>query len=116
MKPPALRRKIPLESEVQSSILDYLMLRKYFAFRLNNIPAFNRDADGSVRMRRLSKGNLRGMADIIVVLVGRPYFLEVNRPGSYQRPEQREFQKHAESVGAHYAVVRSTEEVQRLGL
>jgi hypothetical protein len=116
MRPPALRRKIPLESEIQSSILDYLMFRKHFVLRLNNIPAFNRNTDGSIRMRRLPKGAVRGMADIIVVHVGKPYFLEVKRPGSYQRPEQREFQKHAESVGALYAVVRSIEEVQRLGL
>ena len=32
-----------------------------------------------------------GNADIIVVRVGHLYFLEVKRPGSYQSPEQKQF-------------------------
>jgi hypothetical protein len=43
------------------------------------------------------------MADILVLYGARPYFLEVKRPGSYQTPEQREFQKRAEFAGALYA-------------
>jgi hypothetical protein len=104
------------ESDIQSSILDYLLLRKCFVLRLNNIPAFNRNADGSIRMRRLPKGAVRGMADIIVVHVGRPYFLEVKRAGTYQSPDQKLFQQRAEGAGAMYAVVRSIEDVQQLGL
>jgi hypothetical protein len=50
------------------------------------------------------------------VHVGRPYFLEVKRPKTYQSPEQKEFQKRAEGAGAYYAVVRSIEDVQALGL
>jgi hypothetical protein len=111
-----LRRKIPLESDIQSSILDYLMLRKHFVLQLNNIPAFNRNADGSIRMRRLPKGAVRGMADIFVLYGVRPYFLEVKRQGSYQTPEQREFQKSAEFAGAIYSVVRSIDDVRALGL
>jgi len=51
-----------------------------------------------------------------VVHVGRPYFLEVKRPGTYQSPEQKDFQKGAEAAGALYAVVRSIDDVQALGL
>jgi hypothetical protein len=40
----------------------------------------------------------------------------VKRPKTYQSPEQKEFQKRAESAGAYYAVVRSIENVQALGL
>jgi hypothetical protein len=54
---------------------------------------------------------MRGFTDIIVVHVGRPYFLEVKRPASYQSPEQREFQRRAEAAGAWCAVVRSIEDV-----
>jgi hypothetical protein len=67
-------------------------------------------------MRRLPKHTPRGIADIIVVYAGRPYFLEVKRPETYQSPDQKLFQKHAEKVGAMYAVVRSIEDVQQLGL
>jgi hypothetical protein len=64
----------------------------------------------------MPKYSLNGVSDIIVMHVGRPYFLEVKRPKSYQSPEQKEFQKRAEAAGAHYAVVRSIEDVQALGL
>jgi hypothetical protein len=35
----------------------------------------------------MPKYAMRLVADIIVVHVGRPYFLEVKRPGTYQSPE-----------------------------
>jgi hypothetical protein len=57
-----------------------------------------------------------GVPDIIVVHVGRPYFLEVKRPGYHQSPEQKAFQQRAEAAGALYAVVRSIEDVRELGL
>ena len=56
------------------------------------------------------------LTDIIVVHVGRPYFLEVKRVGSYQSADQNEFQRGAEAAGALYAVVRSIERVKGLGL
>jgi hypothetical protein len=42
----------------------------------------------------------RGIADIIVIHVGRPCFLEVKRPGTYQLVEQKAFQVAAEKAGA----------------
>src|SRR6185295_12982606 len=116
MRSSALRRKRPLESEIQSSICDYLTLRHHFFFRANNIPAFNRNTNGSITMRRLPKHTPRGIADIIVVHTGFPYFLEVKRPGTYQSAEQKAFQKQAEKAGAFYSVVRSIDDVQVLGL
>jgi hypothetical protein len=109
MKPTALRRKQPLEREIQAAICQYLDVRKHFWWR-NNSGAFTTEHGGFVRFGR------PGSPDIIVVHVGRPYFLEVKRPGSYQSPEQKGFQARAEKVGALYAVVRSIEDVQALGL
>lgn len=113
MKPSALRRKIPLESEIQSSICDYLALRKHFFYRTNNTPIFDTNRK---TFRAMPKYTPKGISDIFVLYGVRPYFLEVKRPGSYQTPEQREFQKRAEFAGAIYAVVHSIEEVQALGL
>jgi hypothetical protein len=31
---------------------------------------------------------------------GRPYFVEVKRPGTYDSPDQKEFQRNAETAGA----------------
>jgi hypothetical protein len=67
-------------------------------------------------MRRLPKHTPRGIADIIVIHVGRPYFLEVKRLGACQSAEQKAFQAAAEKAGAQYAVMRSLDDVQALGL
>jgi hypothetical protein len=48
---------------------------------MNNIPAFNRKADDKHLNVPFTEGSPRGLADIIVVHVGRPYFLEVKRKG-----------------------------------
>jgi hypothetical protein len=103
----------PRETDIQASICDYLAARRHFFFRANNIPVFDKSRGV---FRALPKHTPRGIADIIVVHIGRPYFLEVKRPGTYQRPEQKDFQKGAEAAGALYAVVRSIDDVQALGL
>jgi hypothetical protein len=113
MERSALRCKIPLESEIQWAICDYLALRKHFFYRTNNTPIF--DPNRKV-FRAMPKHTPKGISDIFVLYGVRPYFLEVKRPGSYQTPEQREFQKRAEFARAICAVVRSIEEAQELGL
>jgi len=59
---------------------------------------------------------MRGVPNIMVVHVGRPFSLEVKRSGSPQSPDQKLFQQRAEKAGAMDAVVRSIEDVQQLGL
>ena len=113
MKRSALRRKVVLESEIQSEICDYSAFRKHFFHRQNNTPIF--DPNRKV-FRAMLKHTPKGISDIFVLYGARPYFLEVKRSGTYQTPEQREFQKRAEFAGATYAVVRSIEDVQTLGL
>ena len=104
-----MKGKAPLERDVQRSIVDHLELRRHFFWR-NNSGAFKAQHGGFIRF------GTSGSPDIIVVHVGRPYFLEVKRKGTYQSPEQREFQSKAEAAGALYAVVRSIEDVQAIGL
>lgn len=90
-------------------VIDYLDYRKHFWWR-NNSGAFKTAHGTFVRF------GTPGSPDIIVVHVGRPYFLEVKRPGSNQSPDQKAFQQSAKRAGALYAVVRSIEDVQLLGL
>src|SRR5258708_7847327 len=111
----ALRRKQPLEKDIQASICDYLALRRHFFWRQNTSPTVQKSAEGW-SFRRMPKYAMRGVPDLIVVHVGRPYFLEVKREGTYQSPDQKVFQAAAEKAGALYAVVRSIEDVQALGL
>jgi hypothetical protein len=105
----------PLEKDIQSTICDYLAARRYFFWRQNTSPTVQKSADGW-QFRRMAKHAMRGVPDIILVHVGKPYFLEVKRPGTKQSPDQIEFQRRAEAAGALYSVVRSIEDVQVIGL
>lgn len=73
------------ECEIQSAICGYLALRKHFFWRQNTAPVIQK-AKGGWTFRRMAKYAKRG-----------PYFLEVKRPGTYQSPEQKEFQKEADA-------------------
>jgi len=70
-------------AEIQASICDYLDPRKHFWWR-NNSAAFKTERGGFVRF------GTPGSPDVIVVHVGRPYFLEVKRDGFYQSPKSIE--------------------------
>jgi len=104
------------ESDIQASICDYLEIRRRFFFRVNNIPAFNKNVDGSIRMRRLPKHTPRGLPDIIVIVGGVFYGLEVKKEGGKQSPEQKIIQKDIEAHGGKYFVVKSIDDVKAIGL
>ena len=61
---------------------------------------------------------MKGVPDIILIKKGSGQFigLEVKRKGTVQSPEQIEFERRAKADGASYHVVRSIDDVQRLGL
>lgn len=67
-------------------------------------------------MRRLPKYTPKGLPDIIVVAGGIFWGLEVKKKGSYQSKEQKEFEEWVRKHGGNYAVVRSVDDVQALGL
>ena len=115
VKRTALARRTPVESNIQSAICDYLAAKRHFFWRQNTTPTIQK-REGGWAFRRMPKHSLKGVADIILVYAGRPYFLEVKRLRTYQSPEQKDFQKRAEAAGGLYAVVRSIEDVQALGL
>ena len=104
------------ESDIQNSICEYLQVKKHFFFRLNNIPAFSKQKDGSVRMRRLPKFTPKGLPDIVVVKDGFFIGLEVKRPKTYQSKEQKELEKELKEAGAEYYVVRSIDDLVEIGL
>ena len=110
------------ESDIQNTICEYLALRQRCFFRLNNIPAFNRGFDGKITMRRLPKYTPRGLPDIVVVVGGLFYALEVKKPANqgskktYLSQDQKAFQALVEKHGGKYFVVRDVDEVQKIGL
>lgn len=106
------------EGDIQNAICEYLELRGRCFFRLNNIPAFNRGEAGKIIMRKLPKYTPKGLPDIIVVVGGLFYALEVKKgnPKTYQSKDQKIFEALVKKHGGKYFVVRSIEDVQEIGL
>lgn len=104
------------ESDIQNTICEYLQIRGRCFFRVNNIPAFNKNAGGGITMRRLPKFTPRGLPDIIVVAGGLFYALEVKTQIGRQSPDQKLFEELVKKHGGYYFVVRSIEDVQKIGL
>lgn len=106
------------EGSIQNSICEYLEMKRRCFFRLNNIPAFNREDGGGFRMRKLPKFTPKGLPDIIVVAGGAFIALEVKKsnPKTYQSKDQKIFEADVKKHGGRYHVVRSIEDVQELGL
>ena len=103
----------PLEKQIQDSICEYLATKKHFFYRQNNIPAFDRNTGKRWNMPKWGKN---GAPDIVVVLKGKYLGLEVKRPTTGQNEAQKVFEKELTEAGGEYYVVRSIEDVQKLGL
>lgn len=100
------------EQEIQKSILEYLTLRRVFAWR-NNSGAMPIESNGSKRFIRF--GTI-GSPDIFAIKDGKVYGLEVKKPKGKQSDGQVLFQEGMQKAGGIYAVVHSIDEVIALGL
>jgi hypothetical protein len=100
-----LRRRPPLESQIQAAILRAVAYRRdVYAWR-NNSGALPNE-----RGRPIFFGK-RGSADILgVVRGGRFLALECKRPGEKPTPKQLPFGAAVEAQGGVYAVVTSVDE------
>lgn len=104
------RARVPLESEIQRSILTLLALRGVYARRINvgMIPVY-RTGDS----RGFRKSEMTGISDIIGVLPGgRILCIECKRPGGKPTPAQREFLDRVNEKGGLAMVATSTRDVE----
>lgn len=101
-----------LEKDIQNAICQYLTIKKHFFWRSNNIPVF--DPRKKV-FHRMPEYSIKGVSDLILLKNGVAYFLEVKRSKTYQSPEQKEFEKNVKANGCVYKIVRSVDDVQKLG-
>jgi len=67
-------------------------------------------------MRKLPKYTPRGLPDINVIAGGLYYGIEVKRPKTYQSKDQKTMQALIEKHCGKYFIVRSVEDVQKIGL
>lgn len=110
----------PLESEIQIQLVDYLTLvaplRGFLFFAVSNeAMGAARNSGGLARMARLKRMGLRsGVADLVFVMSGRVYFLEMKRRTGKQSTNQLQFEADAIWAGAEYAVAHSFDEAIKI--
>lgn len=103
------------ETQIQSTIIDYLYLKKHFFVRLNNIPPVQH-VNGKMVFRKMPKGSVKGLPDIMLITDGGyVVFLEV-KDKSKQSPDQKEFERRCKEKGSEYYIVKSLEDVKNIGL
>lgn len=110
----AQRAPVPLEHEIQNSIIDYLRMRQWYVLRLNAGAAVIEQPNGS---RRVIRGVPAGVPDLLALKQGeRALFIEVKRPG--RKPTDRQYEAMHELVshGASCLVATSVEDVRRAGV
>lgn len=100
------------ESEIQSSIIDYLQLLekqgKLFLHRVNNMGVYDPKRKA---YRVFPKGAKKGFPDIIIIKNGLFIGLEVKTGQGKQSNNQKEVEKELKKHGADYYVVRSLDDV-----
>ncbi len=101
------------EHHIQASCIRWFRLQypqlRNILFAIPN--AARRSARNGAYMKE--EGMLAGVSDLILLKSNRFYgalCIEMKRPGEYQKPIQKEWQKAVESVGNKYVVCRSLEE------
>lgn len=99
----------PKESSIQKAVLDYLALRKIYAFRVNTqgVPLH----DGSGKYRPAPQ---KGVADILAILKpsGRWLAVECKRPGAKLTDDQEEFLCNIHENGGVTVVAKSLEDIE----
>lgn len=101
------------ESDIVNSICDYLQLKRYFFWRQNNLPVFQKD-----HYRAMPKYSKRGVPDIIIVKDQLFIGLEVKQTKGSLSEHQKKFRDDLLIIGKspNYYLVRSVEEVIKIGL
>lgn len=99
------------EKDVQASCLEYLATRKMFFFRLNNIPVFSNG-----HFRKMSDYTPKGLPDTIVVKDGKFIGLEFKGSSGKLSDDQVEISRRIILSGGDYYVIRSIDDLQKIGL
>lgn len=105
-------RSEKLEKETQKEICEWLDKQKIMFWRSNNIPAFYVASGGERKFRSLPKYTPRGLPDIIAVVQGKIYAIEVKRVGEKLKPHQAEFAIKLVENDGQYLTAYSLEDVK----
>lgn len=100
------------ETDIQYSVCDYLETRGYIFWRQNNLVPYD---PINKRFRKMPKYSVKGVSDIIVLVDGTAWFLEIKKLKTYQSPDQKEFERLVKRGGCLYYVIRSIDDLLELG-
>lgn len=107
------------EGLIQNKICDYLTKEGHFFMRLNNAPVYDQKMNqGYGGYRGQGKWAAAGLADILLIdkeKYGMAIFLEVKTPKGKQSPDQKLFEKRCYRNNCEYHLVRSLDDVKKLG-
>lgn len=79
--------KSPLEKEVQNAVLEFLMYKKIFCWRNNNVGLFNAKSGSFMRMPKYA---MKGISDILGILPNGTFFaIEIKRDKSSKPTEDQ---------------------------
>lgn len=101
--------KGPSETQIQAAILEYLHLRKIMAWRCQAIAAPIRRGNTIVGLRRANPETI-GIPDILGVIRGRLFAIEVKTSVGRPSPAQLEWKEKLERNGALWTIARSVDE------
>lgn len=101
------------ESSIQSAIGDYLAYKKHLFWRNNSYGIY--DVKGGFH-RKLPKYSRTGLPDYIVIIKGVFIGLEVKDTKGIQSANQKLFGQDIAKAGGQYHVVRSIDDVIKIGL
>ena len=94
------------EQIIQKNILTWLTLKKWFAFKINNVGIY-KQATGSY-----IPSQTKGICDIIAIKDGEVIFVECKSEKGKLSQSQKEFCDTIISHGGHYIIARSIEDME----
>ncbi len=100
------------ESDIQRAICNYLQCKGYFFWRQANVGVY----DEKKKIYRMNHLAMKGVPDILCLVNGQLFGLEVKMPGGSQSEGQKLFQERMTKAGGHYFIVSSTDDIVKIGL
>lgn len=107
MKASEYLQKTLSENMIQNQICEELEAKRYFFWRQNTSPIYDKSIGTFRRMSRFAK---KGVPDIIVVIRGKFVGLEVKKHNGVQSKEQKDFEIECKKNNGYYRIVKSVED------
>lgn len=100
-----MKQKPLLESQIQRQIIEYLQLKKIFHYKNITTGIYQQKTGHYIPSQSV------GSPDIIAVIKGQYWGIEVKRPGNKLSPHQEAFRDNLQQAGGKYVTVFCLEDI-----